>query len=268
MTFEAALATVRARAPEFRPSIGFILGSGLGGLADAVDGVALDYTELPGFPHAGVSGHSPKLTIGRLEGVEVAVLGGREHYYEKGRADAMRLPLEVLTSLGIDTLFVTNACGSFLPEIPPGNLMLIRDHINYSGKSPLVGEPTDRRFVNLTEAYDPALRADLRAVAQAEDIPLIEGVYAWYSGPNFETPAEIRALKILGADAVGMSTVPEIILGRFLGLRCCAVSVVTNMAAGLGNEQISHEHTKASAPVGAAKLERIVRGFLRHLSTT
>ena len=266
MSFEAALAAIRAQAPDIRPRVGFILGSGLGHLADSVDGVAIDYTELPGFPHASVSGHSPKLVLGRLEGVEVAVLGGREHYYENGRADAMRLPLEVLTSLGIDTLFVTNACGSFLPEIPPGNLMLVNDHINYSGRSPLIGEPTDRRFVNLTEAYDPGIRARLQAVAKDEDIPLIEGVYAWYSGPNFETPAEIRALKILGADAVGMSTVPEIILGRFLGLRCCAVSVVTNMAAGLGNEQISHEHTKASAPIGAAKLEKIIRGYLRGLT--
>jgi purine-nucleoside phosphorylase len=265
MTRDAALAAIRARVPAARARVGFILGSGLGHLADLVNGEAIDYADLPGFPHAGVSGHSPKLVIGTLEGVEVAILGGREHYYENGRADAMRLPLEVLAGLGVTTLFVTNACGSFLPEIPPGNLMLIRDHINYSGRSPLIGEPTDRRFVNLTDAYDADLRARLRSAAEGLGIPLIEGVYAWYSGPNFETPAEIRMLRILGADAVGMSTVPEIILGRFLGMRCCAVSVVTNMAAGLGNEHISHEHTKASAPVGAAKLERIIGAFLREL---
>lgn len=265
MSTEDALRVIRARIPDANPRIAFVLGSGLGGLADAVDGIGIDYSDLPGFPHAGVSGHNPKLVIGELEGVQVAVLGGREHYYENGRADAMRVPLEVLTTLGIDTLFLTNACGSFLPEIPPGNLMLINDHINFSGLSPLIGEPTDRRFVNLTEAYDPDIRTSLQTVAAIEDIPLIEGVYAWYSGPNFETPAEIRAIKILGADAVGMSTVPEVILGRFLGLKCCAVSVVTNMAAGLGNENISHEHTKASAPIGAAKLEKIIRGFLRTL---
>ncbi len=263
MSTAEALAAIRAKVPNASARVGFILGSGLGHLSDTVDGIAIDYADIPGFPHAGVSGHTPKLAIGTLEGVEVAILGGREHYYENGRADAMRVPLEALQALGVETLFVTNACGSFLPEIPPGNLMLIRDHINYSGRSPLIGEPTDRRFVNLTEAYDPDLRTRLHAAAEAERIPLIEGVYAWYSGPNFETPAEIRMLKLLGADAVGMSTVPEIILGRFLGLRCCAVSVVTNMAAGLGNEQISHEHTKASAPVGAAKLEKIIRGFLR-----
>ena len=263
---EDALAIIRDRAPDARARIGFILGSGLGHLADLVEGVAIDYSDLPGFPQAGVSGHSPKLVIGKLEGVDVAILGGREHYYEHGRADAMRLPLEVLKALGVETLFLTNACGSFLPEIPPGSLMLIHDHINYSGLSPLIGEPTDKRFVNLTNAYDPQLRKALLDHAEDADIPLIEGIYAWYSGPNFETPAEIRALKILGADAVGMSTVPEVILGRFLEMRCVAVSVVTNMAAGLGNEHISHEHTKASAPVGAAKLEVLIRAFLRQQS--
>lgn len=258
-----ALSHIRAVAPNAKPKVGFILGSGLGHLADLVDGVAIDYADLSGFPHAGVSGHAPKLAIGTLEGCEVAILGGREHYYENGRADAMRLPLEVLTELGIDTLFATNACGSFLPEIPPGDLMLLSDHINYSGRSPLIGEPTDKRFVNLTEAYDPEIRQELTSIAAAHDIDLKQGVYAWYSGPNFETPAEIRMLKLLGADAVGMSTVPEVILGRFLGLKCCAISVVTNMAAGLGHEVISHEHTKASAPIGAAKLEKIIRGYLR-----
>ena len=262
MTTEQSLEVIHSREPDARAEIGFILGSGLGHLAELVDGLAIDYTDLPGFPRAGVSGHNPKLVIGTLNGARVAILGGREHYYENGRADAMRIPLEVLHALGVGTLFATNACGSFLPEIQPGNLMLIKDHINYSGLSPLIGEPTDRRFVNLTNAYDPEIRANLLGIADRESIPLIEGVYSWYSGPNFETPAEIRMLKLLGADAVGMSTVPEVILGRFLGMRCCAISVVTNMAAGLGNEHISHEHTKASAPVGAAKLEVIIKRFL------
>ncbi|WP_417271166.1 purine-nucleoside phosphorylase [Celeribacter sp.] len=263
--FTKSLTAIRTAAPKARPKVGFILGSGLGSLADAVDGVSIPYADLAGFPHAGVSGHTAALTLGTLMGVEVAILGGREHYYENGRADAMRLPLEVLRELGVETLFVTNACGSFRADIPPGNLMLINDHINYSGRSPLIGEPTDARFVNLTAAYDPELRSALHAAAKAENEPLLEGVYAWYSGPNFETPAEIKMLKLLGADAVGMSTVPEVILARFLGLKCCAVSVVTNMAAGLGNEHISHEHTKASAPVGAEKLGRIIRRFLSDL---
>lgn len=260
-----AISVIRTRIPDARARVGFILGSGLGGLADLIDGPSIDYADLPGFPKAGVSGHSARLVLGKLAGVDVAVLSGREHYYEHGRADAMRVPLETLAALGVEVLCATNACGSFRADIPPGDLMLIRDHINYSGRSPLIGEPTDRRFVNLTEAYDPALRQALTDAATSEGIDLRDGVYAWYSGPNFETPAEIKMLHMLGADAVGMSTVPEVILGRFLGLRCCAVSVVTNMAAGLGNETISHEHTKASAPVGAAKLQGIILRFLAGL---
>lgn len=265
MTAADTLSLIRARIGARKPRLGIILGSGLGHLTEAVDGVAIDYDDLPGFPHAGVSGHTRKLVIGTLEGVEVAVFGGRAHYYENGQADAMRLPLEVLRGLGAEALIATNAAGSFLPEIPPGNLMLLADHINFSGRSPLIGEPTDARFVNLTDAYDPGMRAALLDAARAEGVALREGVYAWYSGPNFETPAEIRALRILGADAVGMSTVPEVILGRFLGLRCAAISAITNMAAGLGLEQISHEHTKAMAPMGAAKLERVLRRYLRDL---
>jgi len=144
-------------------------------------------------------------------------------------------------------------------------VMLLSDHINFSGLNPLIGEPTDARFVPMTEAHDPALRARLRDAAAAEGVHLHEGIYAWYSGPSFETPAEIRAIRSLGADAVGMSTVPEVILARFLGLRVAAVSVLTNMAAGMSAEAISHEHTKAMAPLGAAKLERILRRFLRDL---
>lgn len=265
MSTSQALDVIRARLPHGKARIGFILGSGLGHLADAVDGIAFDYGDLPDFPHAGVSGHTPKLVIGQLEGVDVAIFGGRAHYYETGQADAMRTPLEVLHALGATQLFVTNAAGSFRNDIPPGDLMLIEDHINFSGRSPLIGEATDKRFVNLTNAYDAEERARLVAVARAEGMGLKQGVYSWYSGPNFETPAEIRALKILGTDAVGMSTVPEVILGRFLGLKCSAVSVITNMAAGLGNETISHEHTKKMAPIGAAKLEKLIRGYLRQM---
>jgi purine-nucleoside phosphorylase len=141
--------------------------------------------------------------------------------------------------------------------------MLLSDHINFSGLNPLIGEKTDARFVPMTRAHDAGLRASLRAAAEHLGIVLPEGVYAWYSGPSFETPAEIRAIKVLGGDAVGMSTVSEVILARFLGLRVAAISTITNMAAGLSNEQISHEHTKAMAPLGAAKLERILREFLR-----
>jgi purine-nucleoside phosphorylase len=215
----------------------------------------------------GVSGHNPNLHIGTLEGVPVAVFGAREHYYENGNPAAMRPALELLKALGADTLIATNAAGSLRPDIRPGDLMLLNDHINFSGKNPLIGEKTDARFVPMTTAHDPDLRTALKAAAAATGIALPEGVYTWYSGPSFETPAEIRAIKILGGDAVGMSTVPEVILARFLGLKVAAISTITNMAAGMSDENISHEHTKAMAPLGAAKLEKILRAYLRGLVT-
>ena len=256
---------IRSRAGSEAPKLALILGSGLGNLADTVDGVSIPYADLPGFPHAGVSGHVSKLVIGDLEGVRVAVLGGRSHYYEHGRSDAMRLPLEVMCALGVEGLIVTNAAGSLVPEMPTGSIMALTDHINFSGLNPLIGEATDSRFVPMMDAYDPAFRATLGTAAKATATELHEGVYAWYSGPSFETPAEIRAIRTLGADAVGMSTVPEVILGRFLGLRCAGISTITNMAAGLSDEAISHDHTKAMAPLGASKLETVLRAALPHL---
>ena len=260
------LSLIHARAGTAPVRLGLILGSGLGHLAGAVDGVAIPYGDLPGFPHAGVSGHNPNLVIGDLEGQRVAVFGAREHYYENGNAAAMRPALTLLKALGAGFLIATNAAGSLRADIRPGDLMLLSDHINFSGLNPLIGERTDARFVPMTAAHDPGLRAALRASAGAVGVALPEGVYAWYSGPSFETPAEIRAIRTLGGDAVGMSTVPEVILARFLGLRVAAISTITNMAAGLSDEAISHEHTKAMAPLGAAKLEQVLRHFLRHLA--
>ncbi len=260
-----ALSLIQARAGTAPVRLGLILGSGLGHLAKAVDGPAIPYADLPGFPHAGVSGHNPHLHIGLLEGVRVAAFGAREHYYENGNPAAMRGALECLKALGAGQLILTNAAGSMRPDIPPGDLMLLSDHINYNGRNPLIGEKTDARFVPMTDAHSPALRQALRHAAEAESIALKEGVYAWYSGPSFETPAEIRMLKLLGADAVGMSTVPEVILARFLGIEVAAISTITNMAAGMSDEKISHDHTKAMAPLGAAKLERILRRYLQSL---
>ena len=259
----SALQAVRSRAGAAPVELGIVLGSGLGHLAASVDGVAIPYGELPGFPRAAVSGHDPHLVIGMLEGRRVAVFGGRVHYYEAGDPAAMRMPIGLLQALGAGRLVLTNAAGSLRPEMEPGELMLLSDHINFSGRNPLIGEATDARFVNMVDAYDPAMRRALREAAAAEEIELREGVYAWYSGPSFETPAEIRALRVLGADAVGMSTVPEVILARFFGLRVAAVSTITNMAAGMSDEILSHDHTKAMAPLGAAKLDRILRRFLR-----
>ncbi|WP_371171293.1 purine-nucleoside phosphorylase [Aliiroseovarius sp. 2305UL8-7] len=259
---DALAQQVRALAGPEPVEVGLVLGSGLGHLADTVDGISIPYDQLDGFPQPHVSGHNPKLVIGQMEGTRVAVFGGRSHYYEAGKPDAMRLPLELLKALGADRLILTNAAGSMRPDIPPGELMLISDHINFSGLNPLIGEPSDARFVPMGGAYDADMQSAFSKIAADEGITLTPGIYAWYSGPSFETPAEIKAIRTLGADAVGMSTVPEVILARFLGLRVAAFSTITNMAQGMSDEAISHEHTKAMAPLGAKKLEKLVRRYL------
>lgn len=256
---------IRDRAGKHPVRLGLVLGSGLSHLAGAVEGVSIPYDELPGFPQSGVSGHNPTLVIGDLEGIRVAVFGGRSHYYEAGNPAAMRLPLEVLKALGSEQLIATNAAGSLRPDMPTGSIMCLSDHINFSGLNPLIGEESDDRFVPMTAAYDPELQAGLVDAAEKQGVAMARGVYAWYSGPSFETPAEIKAIRMLGADAVGMSTVPEVILGRFLDMRCAAISTITNMAAGMSSENISHTHTKAMAPIGAAKLEKVLRRYLRDL---
>ena len=246
------------------PRCAVVLGSGLGSLVENIsDPVRIPYRDLPGFPVSGVTGHAGELVAGHLGREPVIMLSGRAHNYEKGDPRAMRFPIEVLKGLGVQSLVLTNSAGSLRQDMPPGSVMQITDHINYSGMNPLIGEEGDRRFVGMTNAYDADLATDMRNAAIRCGIPLFTGVYMWFSGPSFETPAEIRALRTLGADAVGMSTVPEVILARFLGLRAAAVSVITNMGAGLSDEAISHEHTKAMAPLGAAKLERVLRRFLR-----
>lgn len=245
------------------PRTGVVLGSGLGSLVqDIEEPVRIPYGELPGFPVSGVSGHSGELVAGRLGGVPVIMLSGRVHYYEKGDATAMRLPIQVLKGLGVETLILTNAAGSLREEIPPGSVMQITDHINFSGYNPLIGEPSDGRFVGMTSAYDAGLVAAMRKAAEAEGIPLSSGVYMWFSGPSFETPAEIRMARILGADAVGMSTVPEVILARFFGLRVAAASVITNYGAGMTGGELSHEETKDMAPIGGKRLAAILKAMI------
>ncbi|GGD05297.1 purine-nucleoside phosphorylase [Aureimonas glaciei] len=243
--------------------IALILGSGLGGLAGDVDeALRIPYAEIPGFPQSGVSGHSGELVWGKLAGVPVILLSGRIHYYEQGDAAAMRPALEALRALGVEILVLTNAAGSTREDLPPGSVMLIDDHINYSGLNPLIGEPSDARFTGMTEAYDAGLRAHMRAAAEAEGVTLPGGVYMWFSGPSFETPAEVRMARLLGADALGMSTVPETILARFLGLKVVAASVVTNYGAGMTGAELSHAETKDVAPQGGAILARILKAAL------
>lgn len=246
-----------------KPDLAIVLGSGLGPLAGEVENaVRIPYAELPGFPRSGVSGHAGEIVAGTFGGKPVLLLAGRAHYYEHGDAAVMRPALEALSAFGIDKLILTNAAGSLRADIPPGSVMLITDHINFSGSNPLFGEQTDRRFVGLTEAYDAGLRKAIVEAASATGTPLHEGVYMWFSGPSFETPAEIRMARVMGADAVGMSTVPEVILARFLGMRVAACSVITNLAAGMTGGELSHQETKDIAPIGGARLSTILRHML------
>jgi purine-nucleoside phosphorylase len=261
-----AVKTIRKIAGKAPIEAGLVLGSGLSAIGDMLgDKVAIPFSELKGFPGGGVSGHGRDLLIGTLGGRRIAVLTGREHYYEHGHADAMRVPLETLADLGATTLLLTNSAGSLDPGTRPGDLMLISDHINYAGMNPLIGEPSDRRFVNMVNAYDPALRSKAHAIGARLDISLKEGIYLWYSGPSFETVAEIQMAIRLGANAVGMSTAPEVILARMLGFRVWACSSITNMGAGLSDENISHEHTKTMAVQGAEKLKRLIPALLEAL---
>ena len=245
---------------DLAPKTALVLGSGLGGLVEEVENpVRIPFADLPGFPRSGVTGHAGEVVAGRFAGTPVVMLAGRAHYYEHGDAAVMRPVIETLQRFGIAHLILTNAAGSLEPDMPPGSVMLITDHINFSGSNPLFGEPTDRRFVGLSEAYDAGIRDAIEKAAAATGVTLHKGVYMWFSGPSFETPAEIRMARVFGANAVGMSTVPEVILARFCGLRVAACSVITNLAAGMSGGEISHQETKDMAPLGGKRLATILK---------
>jgi xanthosine phosphorylase len=248
------------------PRVGIVLGSGLGAVAEAVEGaVEIGYDRLQGFPRPGVAGHAGRAVLGTLRGVPVCVLMGRAHLYEGGDPVERAMPVRALRAAGAEILVLTNAAGSLRADVGPGRLMAITDHINLTGQNPLVG-PNDAaigpRFPSLRDAYDPALRAELHATAEELGIDLADGVYLAVSGPSFETPAEIRAFRILGADAVGMSTVHETILARHCGLRVAAVSAISNLAEGLSDVPLSHEQTLADAGRAAADLARLLERFV------
>jgi xanthosine phosphorylase len=256
----------RAPAP---PRVGIVLGSGLGAVADSVkDAVTVPYEELPGFPRPSVAGHAGSAVLGRLGAVPVAVLQGRAHVYEGGDPELIRAPVRALRAAGAEILVLTNAAGSLREEVGAGSLMAITDHINMSGFNVLAG-PNDEalgpRFPSLRDAYDPELLERLRAAAGETGVTLHEGVYLAVGGPSFETPAEIRAFRTLGADAVGMSTVHETTVARHCGLRVAAVSAISNLAEGMQDEPLSHEQTLRDAARAASDLAPLITRFVESL---
>jgi xanthosine phosphorylase len=265
----AAAEVVQDRAGALRPRLGLMLGSGLGELAERLeDRVEIPYGELPGFHAGGLAGHAGTLNLGRLSAADVAIFAGRWHVYQGIEGDAITTPIRMLKALGADTLVLTNAAGSLRAEAGPGSLVCITDHINMLGFNPLIGpndETVGPRFPSLRDAYDPELRERLHAAAQALGFDLHEGVYLAVAGPSFETPAEIRAFRALGADLVGMSTVPEVIAARHAGLRVAAISAVTNLAEGMGGEELSHEQTLRVAADGAQRLGPLIERFVADL---
>jgi purine-nucleoside phosphorylase len=255
---DAAVAAIRERG-DVTPTIGVVLGSGLGGFADALeDAVELPYADIPGWPEATTIGHAGTLVLGTFGGAPVAVMRGRAHLYEGLSPGEVVFGIRVLGLLGVRTLVVTNAVGAINDSFEPGQLVLISDHLNFQAQSPLVGPNDDTlgpRFPDLTDAYDPDLRAAARAAADRIGLELGEGVYAAWLGPAFETPAEIRMLRTLGADLVGMSVVPEVLAARHMGIHCLAISCVTNLAAGIGPEPIDPDHV---LEVGARAADSLV----------
>lgn len=241
-------ALLRAKLGHRQPQVAVLLGTGWGPFAAQVqDAVDVPYAELPAFPVLAIGGHAGLLKAGRIGNTEVMVLAGRKHSYETGDPGAMKGVIRTLAAVGVKLLVQTNAAGSMDATMRPGELMLITDHLNVVQRSPLVGEPGDGRFIDMGAAYDPTLGAQAQAAATKTGHALREGVYAWVLGPQFETPAEIRMLRGFGAQAVGMSTVPETILARHAGMRVLGLSLMTNMAAGMEAEVLSHAHTMATA---------------------
>ena len=248
------------------PSVGAILGSGLGELADQVENaIAIPYADIPNFHAPTVQGHSGRLVMGTLGDTPVAILQGRIHMYEGHSPDTAVLPVRTLAMLGIKSLVLTNAAGGINPEFAPGDLMIIRDHLNLQGINPLLGQNDDAlgpRFPDMSYTYQPALCEKIEKLAAEEGITVQNGVYVGMLGPTYETPAEIRMLKTLGADAVGMSTVAEAIAAHHMGVNVCGISLITNMAAGLSKTKLSHEEVKETAERSKEYFIRLMKRVL------
>jgi len=264
-----ATVAIQKRLGKLQPRVAIVLGSGLGFLAGEVaDPIRIPYHTIPGFPEPGVAGHKGELVAGTLEGVPVIVQAGRFHLYEGHPAAVAGLPARVFAELGVEILIVTNAAGGVRRTFPGGTLMLIADHINLMWRNPLIGppEPNEQRFPIMHEPYDGELRALARTVAREAGIPLEEGVYVGLLGPSYETPAEVRMLERLGADAVGMSTVPEVLVARSRGMRCLGFSSITNPGAGITGEALSHQEVLALSEQVARRLSVVVKGVLGRLT--
>ena len=255
---------------DLAPSVGVVLGSGLGGLADALENrIEISYGDIPGWPVSTAVGHAGVLVLGELDGVPTAVMRGRAHLYEGIGADRAVFGIRVLGKLGIRSLVVTNAAGAINDAFRPGQLVLISDHVNLQGTSPLVGanhEALGPRFPDMSDAYDPELRRLAHEAAGRLGLDLAEGVYVAWLGPQFETPAEIRLMRAAGGDLAGMSTVPEVIAARHMGIRCLGISVVTNMAAGVLGEKIDHEAVLEVGARVAGSLTALLRELVPTLS--
>lgn len=249
--------------------IAMVLGSGLGALADEIDdGQAFDYTEIPHFPVSAVEGHAGELVFGELEGRDVVIMSGRVHYYEGWTPEEVTFPMRTFGLMGIDRVVITNSAGGANPDFTPGDLMLITDQINLTGFNPLRGENDERfgpRFPDMSDAYDSELADVVREAAGSLDIPLQEGVYTGMSGPSYETPAEIRMLQTIGGDAVGMSTVPEVIVANHMGMKVVGISCITNLAAGLGHEKLDHKEVKEVASRIRETFSSLVRTTVQDL---
>jgi purine-nucleoside phosphorylase len=259
-----AAAAIRNRT-DAQATIAVILGSGLGGLAKKIgDAVRIPFVDIPGFPEATVVGHEGAVIIGSLGGRDVFALSGRFHMYEGHSAALAAFPVRVFHALGARDLFVSNAAGGISPRLAVGDLMMISDHLNLIGANPLVGDlqEGDVRFPDMTDAYDPGFRQILRTTAEKLGVTLREGVYAGLLGPSYETPSEVKMLRMLGADAVGMSTVPEVIVARALGMRVAGISCITNAAAGVTGAALSHAEVLATTQRVSAAFELLVTEFL------
>jgi purine-nucleoside phosphorylase len=264
-------AALREKAGDLRPDVGIILGSGLGGLADNIEsGRRVPFRDVPGFPSATVAGHAGAVVAGQLGGKSVVALAGRFHMYEGHTAAVAAFPVRVMHALGARTLIASNAAGAIRDDLAPGDLMIIEDHINLTFTNPLTGpvQEGDERFPDMSHPYDAELRYLLSKVAEREKIQLKSGVYACLPGPSFETRAEVRMLARLGADAVGMSTVPEVIVARTLRMRVAAVSCITNAASGTADGPVLDQEVRAVTARAADRFQRLIQSFIAELPRT